>query len=79
MVNFKKLIKALIFDYRLKRAKKKALKLCKKTHCKYLVLVMDKKPVAISMKQVRQLIKQKRLRRGITADNVRKLALFECL
>lgn len=79
MVDYIKLIKAYVFDYRLKKAKKKALAISKKKHCRCLVVVINKRPVTITMQQVRTLIRQKKLRKGLTADDVRKRALFQCM
>ena len=79
MVDFQKLIKAWLFDYRKNRAIKKAQKLATLNRRKYLVLVSAGKPVGVSMQGVRKLIKQHRFTKGFTAEKAREIAIFEAL
>ena len=79
MVDFQKLIKAWLFDYRKNRAIKKAQKLATLNRRKYLVLVSAGKPVVVSMQGVRKLIKQHRFTNGFTAEKAREIAIFEAL
>lgn len=79
MVDFQKLIKAWLFDYRKNRAIKKAQKLATLNRRKYLVLVSAGKPVVVSMHGVRKLIKQHRFTKGFTAEKAREIAIFEAL
>ncbi len=79
MVDFQKLIKAWLFDYRKNRAIKKAQKLATLNRRKYLVLVSAGKPVVVSMQGVRKLIKQRRFTKGFTAEKAREIAIFEAL
>ena len=79
MVDFQKLIKAWLFDYRKNRAIKKAQKLATLNRRKYLVLVSAGKPVVVSMQGVRNLIKQHRFTKGFTAEKAREIAIFEAL
>lgn len=77
MVDFQKLIKAWLFDYRKNRAIKKAQKLAVLNRRKYLVLVSAGKPVVVSMQGVRKLIKQHRFTKGFTAEKAREIAIYE--
>jgi ribosomal protein L15E len=79
MVDFQKLIKAWLFDYRKNRAIKKAQKLATLNRRKYLVLVSAGKPVVVSMQGVRKLIRQHRFTKGFTAEKAREIAIFEAL
>lgn len=79
MVDFQKLIKAWLFDYRKNRAIKKAQKLATLNRRKYLVLVSAGKSVVVSMQGVRKLIKQHRFTKGFTAEKAREIAIFEAL
>lgn len=79
MVDFQKLIKAWLFDYRKNRAIKKAQKLATLNRRKYLVLVSAGKPVVVSMQGVRKLIKQHRFTKSFTAEKAREIAIFEAL
>ena len=79
MVDFQKLIKAWLFDYRKNRAIKEAQKLATLNRRKYLVLVSAGKPVVVSMQGVRKLIKQHRFTKGFTAEKAREIAIFEAL
>ena len=79
MVDFQKLIKAWLFDYRKNRAIKKAQKLATLNRRKYLVLVSAGKHVVVSVQGVRKLIKQHRFTKGFTAEKAREIAIFEAL
>lgn len=72
-----KLIRATLFEWRLKRAQKKAQKDANLYRRKFLVVVMDGKPVVVSMQGIKDLIRRRRFAKGFTAEKARKIALFE--
>lgn len=68
--------RALLFDWRKKRAISEAQRsadLCRK---KFLVLVYQGRPVCVSMQGVKQLIRHKRFP-GLTAEKARQIAIYE--
>ena len=78
MVTFiKKLVRATVFEWRRKRAIKKAQRDANQLRRKFLVLVMDGKPVVVSMQGIRKLIRCHRFAKGFTAETARKIAIYE--
>ncbi len=72
----RKYFKALVFDWRLKRAKKKAQHDAALYGKKFLVLVFGGKPVVVSMQGIKTLIRQHRFAKSFTAEKAVKCALF---
>lgn len=68
--------RALIFDWRKKRAIREARRSADLYRKKFLVLVYQGRPVCVSMQGVKQLIRQKRFH-GLTAEKARHIAIFE--
>ena len=78
MVTFiQKLVRASVFEWRRQRAIKKAQRDANQLRRKFLVLVMDGKPVVVSMQGIKDLIRRRRFVKGFTAEKARKIALFE--
>lgn len=71
-----KLIKSYIFDIRFWLEKRKARRKADLYGKKYLVLVFEGKPVAVSMQGIKSLIRQKRFKKGFTAETAVKLAIY---
>ena len=72
----RKYFKALVFDWRLKRAKKKAQHDATLYGKKFLVLMFGGKPVVVSMQGIKKLIRQHRFAKGFTAEKAEKCALY---
>lgn len=68
--------RALIFDWRKKRAIREARRSADLYRKKFLVLVHQGRPVCVSMQGVKQLIRQKRFH-GLTAEKARQIAIYE--
>lgn len=68
--------RALIFDWRKRRAIRQARHSADLYRKKFLVLTLHGRPVCVSMQAVKRLIAQKRLP-GLTADKARQIAIFE--
>lgn len=78
MVTFiKKLVRATVFEWSRKRAIKKAQRDANQLRRKFLVLVMDGKPVVVSMQGIKKLIRCHRFAKGFTAEKARKIAIYE--
>lgn len=72
----KKYFKVLLFDWRKKRAIKKAKKDAKLYGKKFLVLVFKGKPVVVSMQGIKQMIRAKRFSKDFTPTVACKLAIY---
>lgn len=71
-----KYFKALLFDWRVKRAIRKARKNANTYRKKYMVLVFKGKPVVISMQGLKHLIRMHRFSKGLTAEKAHKMAIY---
>lgn len=77
MVTFiKKLVRSTVFEWRRKRAIKKAQKDANLLRRRFLVLVQNGKPVVVSMQGVKKLIRCHRFAKGFTAEKAREIALY---
>lgn len=72
----RKYFKALVFEWRLKRAKKKAASDAALYGKKFLVVVFGGKPVVVPMQGIKKLIRQHRFAKGFTAEKAEKCALY---
>lgn len=72
-------LRACLFEWRMKKAIKKARKSAELYRKKFLVLVHNGRPVCVSMQGIRQLIRQHRFAPGFTAEKARKIAIFEAV
>lgn len=68
--------RALLFDWRKKRAIRQARRSADLYRKKFLVLVHHGRPVCVSMQGVKNLIRRKRLP-GLTAEKARQIAIYE--
>lgn len=72
----RKYFKALVFEWRLRRAKRKADSDAALYGKKFLVIVFRKKPVVVSMQGIKKLIRQHRFAKEFTAEKAEKCALY---
>ena len=70
------IIQKIIFNWRYKRAVRKADKLHKSTKRKILVVVLNGKPVVLSKRKVRTLIATRYFRRGTTVRDIEDRAIY---
>lgn len=68
--------RALVFDWRKKKAIKRAQYMADLHRRKFLVLVWQGRPRVLSMQQVKGMIATRRLR-GLTAEKARQIAIYE--
>ena len=71
-----KYFKAWLFDWRLKRAIRKADRSARTYRRKYIVIVFDGRPVCVSSQGIKKLIKQHRFMRGVTYDTILQRAAY---
>lgn len=72
----KKYFKALLFDWRKKRAIRKAQNDAILHRKKFLVLVFNGKPDVVSMKSIKKLIRQRYFTKDFTAEKAEQLAIY---
>lgn len=72
----KKYFKALLFDWRKKRAIKKAQNDAELHRKKFLVLVFNGKPVVVSMQGIKKMIRQHRFSKDFTSETACKCAIY---
>lgn len=75
----KKLIKDIIFAISYKRAVKKADRLSRLDHRKYMVIALGGKLHVVSRRQVKYLISTKRFRKGTRIEDIDRLSLYTTL
>lgn len=73
MFNF---IKRCIFAFNYKRAVNKAIKLHNATGLKYYVIYLNGSIKVVPKKSIRQLISNRRFKKGVRIDDIEKHALF---
>ena len=67
---------ALLFDFRKKRAIRKAQAEADLYGRKFLVLVFNKKPVVVSKQGIKALIRRHRFSKGFTPEKAEQLAIY---
>lgn len=75
----KKLIKDIIFAIRYKRAVRRADRMSKLDHRKYMVIVSGGKLKVISRHQLKHLIATHRFRKGVRIEDIDRMALYTTL
>lgn len=71
-----RLIKDLIFAWRYKRAVKKADKLSRLFGMKYFVIFLNGGLKVVPKQTVRELVRKRRFRKGVTVADIEKRALY---
>ncbi len=71
-----KLIKRIIFALRYKRAVRRAIRFHQITGLKHLVIIINRKPVTVSKRDLKNLIKRHRFKKGVTVQDIESKALF---
>lgn len=70
------LIKRIIFAWRYKRAVRKAKQLAELTGLRYWVIYLNGGLKVVPQKAIKELVKNRRFRKGVTVDDIEKRALF---
>lgn len=76
MVSMIKLIKDLVFAWRYRRAVKKAKRLSRLFGMKYFVILLNGKLKVVPKQAIKELVRTHRFRKGVTAADIEKRALF---
>ena len=70
------LIKRIIFAWRYKRAVRKAKQLAELTGLRYWVIYLNGELKVVTKKTIKELVRKRRFRKGVTVDDIEKRALF---
>ena len=70
------LIKRIIFAWRYKRAVRKAKQLAELTGLRYWVIYLNGGLKVVPKKAIKELVKNRRFRKGVPVDDIEKRALF---
>lgn len=70
------LIKRIIFAWRYKRAVRKAKQLAELTGLRYWVIYLNGGLKVVPKKAIKEWVKNRRFRKGVTVDDIEKRALF---
>lgn len=70
------LIKLIIFAWRYKRAVRKAKQLAELTGLRYWVIYLNGGLKVVPKKAIKEWVKNRRFRKGVTVDDIEKRALF---
>lgn len=79
MNKVKHFIRAVVFDFRARRAIRRAQRDANLHRRKFLVLVWNGRPRVVSMQGMKKLIRQHRFGKGFTAEKARSIAMFEAV
>lgn len=74
-----KYLKALVFDWRKKRAIEKAQKSANLYRKKFIVIVFNDKPVVVSMQGLKKMIRTHRFSKGLTTEKINKIAIYTAM
>lgn len=70
------LIKRIIFAWKYKRAVRKAKQLAELTGLRYWVIYLNGGLKVVPKKAIKEWVKNRRFRKGVTVDDIEKRALF---
>lgn len=74
--NIRAYFRAVVFDFRLGHCRREADRLRAVSGKKYLVIVMNRRPVVISKQDIKNLIRDGFYRRGVTAADIEAKAIY---
>lgn len=68
--------RALVFDFRLAAARRKANRRAALSGRKHLVVIFDRRPIVISKQRVKALVKAGEFKKGVTAADIEAKAVY---
>jgi hypothetical protein len=71
-----KLIKSYIFAWRYKRAVKQAVSLADATGLRHYVIYINRSIKVVQKRTIKELIRRRRFRKGVTIADIERCALF---
>lgn len=79
MVIMRKYFKALIFDFRLRHARREADRRRALSGRKQLVVVLNGRPEVVSKQHIKNLVREGVYRRGVSAADIERAAIYSTL
>ncbi len=73
MINF---FRALIFDFRLRHCRREADRRKALSGQKQLVITLNRRPMVVSKQHLKQLVREGMYRRGVTAADIERTAIY---
>lgn len=71
-----KFFKALIFDFRLRHCRREADRRRALSGQKQLVITLNRRPIVVSKQHIRQLVREGMYKKGVTAADIEKAAIY---
>lgn len=71
-----KFFKALIFDFRLRHCRREADRRRTLSGQKQLVITLNRRPIVVSKQHIRQLVREGMYKKGVTAADIEKAAIY---
>lgn len=77
--SIKSYFRAVVFDCRLRHCRRKADRRRALSGQKQLVIVLNRRPVVVSKRHIKQLVREGMYRRGVTAADIEAKAVYRTL
>lgn len=71
-----KFFKALIFDFRLRHCRREADRRRALSGQKQLVITLNRRPMVVSKQHIKSLVREGMYRKGVTAADIEKAAIY---
>ncbi len=71
-----KFFRALIFDFRLRHCRREADRRKALSGQKQLVITLNRRPMVVSKQHLKQLVREGMYRRGVTAADIERTAIY---
>lgn len=71
-----KFFKALVFDFRLRHCRREADRRRALSGQKQLVITLNRRPMVVSKQHIKSLVREGMYRKGITAADIEKAAIY---
>lgn len=71
-----KFFKALVFDFRLRHCRREADRRRALSGQKQLVITLNRRPIVVSKQHIRQLVREGMYKKGVTAADIEKAAIY---
>lgn len=77
--NLKNYFRAVIFDCRLRHCRREAERRRALSGQKQLVIVLNRRPIVISKRHIKKLVREGMYRRGVTAADIEAKAIYRTI
>lgn len=77
--NLKNYFRAVIFDCRLRHCRREADRRRALSGQKQLVIVLNRRPIVVSKRHIKKLVRERMYRRGVTAADIEAKAIYRTI